>query len=149
MSPTHQDLSNDTTFSQIKSRVPVPLIKKEYLFSDVLACDVMFLYVGMHATGFRSKVGFLMDLTSLNTFCATSHYSCIIPYMLRIFAFPHSTYRTYVLTCFRFQIAARRVSTVRHHGRLNPPFLMRVRPLTKRFMSTIKLYAIYIEKVPQ
>ena len=25
MSPTHQDLSNDTTFSQLKSRVPVPL----------------------------------------------------------------------------------------------------------------------------
>ena len=25
MSPTHQDLSNDTTFSQIKSHVPVPL----------------------------------------------------------------------------------------------------------------------------
>ena len=25
MSPTHQDLSYDTTFSQIKSRVPVPL----------------------------------------------------------------------------------------------------------------------------
>ena len=25
MSPTHQDLSNDTTFNQIKSRVPVPL----------------------------------------------------------------------------------------------------------------------------
>ena len=25
MSPTHQDLSNDTTFRQIKSRVPVPL----------------------------------------------------------------------------------------------------------------------------
>ena len=25
MSPTHQDLSNDTTFSQIKSRFPVPL----------------------------------------------------------------------------------------------------------------------------
>ena len=25
MSPTHQDLSNDTTFSQIKSRVPIPL----------------------------------------------------------------------------------------------------------------------------
>ena len=25
MSPTHQDLSNDTTFSQIKSRVPVPV----------------------------------------------------------------------------------------------------------------------------
>ena len=28
MSPTHQDLSNDTTFSQIKSSVPVPLKKK-------------------------------------------------------------------------------------------------------------------------
>jgi len=28
MSPTHQDLSNDTTFSQIKSRVPVPLKEK-------------------------------------------------------------------------------------------------------------------------
>ncbi len=26
VSPTHQDLSNDTTFSQIKSRGPVPLI---------------------------------------------------------------------------------------------------------------------------
>ena len=25
VSPTYQDLSNDTTFSQIKSRVPVPL----------------------------------------------------------------------------------------------------------------------------
>ena len=25
MSPTNQDLSNDTTFSKIKSRVPVPL----------------------------------------------------------------------------------------------------------------------------
>ena len=25
MSPTHQDRSNDNTFSQIKSRVPVPL----------------------------------------------------------------------------------------------------------------------------
>jgi hypothetical protein len=25
VSPTHQDLSNDTTFSQIKSCVPVPL----------------------------------------------------------------------------------------------------------------------------
>ena len=25
MSPTHQDLSNDTTVSQIKSRVPFPL----------------------------------------------------------------------------------------------------------------------------
>ena len=25
VSPTHEDLSNDTTFSQIKSRVPVPL----------------------------------------------------------------------------------------------------------------------------
>ena len=28
VSPTHQDLSNDTTYSQIKSRVPVPFNKK-------------------------------------------------------------------------------------------------------------------------
>ena len=28
MSPTHQDLSNDTSFSQIKSRVPDPLINR-------------------------------------------------------------------------------------------------------------------------
>ena len=32
MSPTHQDLSNDTTFSQIKSRVPVPLRSKTTFF---------------------------------------------------------------------------------------------------------------------
>ena len=31
MSPTHQDLSNDTTFSQIKSRVPVPLSRYDLL----------------------------------------------------------------------------------------------------------------------
>ena len=31
MSPTHQDLPNDTTFSQIKYRVPVPL---SFLTSD-------------------------------------------------------------------------------------------------------------------
>ena len=31
MSPTHQDLSNDTTFSQIKSRVPVPLNSERYV----------------------------------------------------------------------------------------------------------------------
>jgi len=30
VSPTNQDLSNDTTFSQIKSRVPVPLRLKSY-----------------------------------------------------------------------------------------------------------------------
>ena len=30
MSPTHQDLSNDTTFSQIKSCVPVPLINQNF-----------------------------------------------------------------------------------------------------------------------
>ena len=31
MSPTHEDLSNDTSFSQIKSCVPVPLSKQEYI----------------------------------------------------------------------------------------------------------------------
>ena len=30
MIPTHQDLSNDTTFSQIKSRVPVPLTSLDF-----------------------------------------------------------------------------------------------------------------------
>ena len=35
MSPTNQDLSNDTTFSQIKSRVPVPLdIRYKNSFSN-------------------------------------------------------------------------------------------------------------------
>ena len=40
MSPTHQDLSNDTTFSQIKSCVPVPLRfnKCKCLQSILLAC---------------------------------------------------------------------------------------------------------------
>jgi len=35
MSPTHQDLSNDTTFSQIKSRVPVPLSTYQALATHV------------------------------------------------------------------------------------------------------------------
>ena len=35
MSTTHQDLSNDTTFSQIKSRVPVPLRKLFLLILDI------------------------------------------------------------------------------------------------------------------
>ena len=35
MSPTHQDLSNDTTFSQIKSRVPVPL-RLGWFSADIL-----------------------------------------------------------------------------------------------------------------
>ena len=32
VSPTNQDLSNDTTFSQIKSRVPVPLKRFRYIY---------------------------------------------------------------------------------------------------------------------
>ena len=48
MSPTHQDLSNDTTFSQIKSRVSVPLRNKEIhtlapttkkFYTSVITCD--------------------------------------------------------------------------------------------------------------
>ena len=35
MSPTHQDISNDTTFSQIKSRVPVPLKGQCYKIFEV------------------------------------------------------------------------------------------------------------------
>ena len=40
MSPTPQDLSNDTTVSQIKSRVPVPLscIKVDRLYLQSLLC---------------------------------------------------------------------------------------------------------------
>jgi hypothetical protein len=38
VSPTNQDLSNDTTLTQIKSRVPVPLsvIKLDQLGKDFL-----------------------------------------------------------------------------------------------------------------
>ena len=36
MSLTHQDLSNDTTFSQIKSRVPVPLNLKDFFIRTVI-----------------------------------------------------------------------------------------------------------------
>ena len=39
MSPTHQDLSNDTTFSQIKSCVPVPLKEQ---------CHQIFLVFCLH-----------------------------------------------------------------------------------------------------
>ena len=42
VSPTHQDLSNDTTFSQIKSRVPVPstdLTLQGSIFDAVVAMD--------------------------------------------------------------------------------------------------------------
>ena len=35
MSPTHQDFSNDTTFSQIKSSVPVPLKSVKVLILKV------------------------------------------------------------------------------------------------------------------
>ena len=40
MSPTHQDLSNDTTFSQIKSRVPVPLSIR--IFSRIFLSSTLF-----------------------------------------------------------------------------------------------------------
>ena len=39
MSPTHQDLSGDTTFSQIKSRVPVPLNRRT--LNNVQNCPVL------------------------------------------------------------------------------------------------------------
>ena len=36
VSPTHQDLSNDTTFSQIKSRVPVPLRMRAFVIFPII-----------------------------------------------------------------------------------------------------------------
>ena len=40
MSPSHQDLSNDTTFSPIKSLVPVPL---NLTMSDYFSVPFLFL----------------------------------------------------------------------------------------------------------
>ena len=53
MSPTNQDLSNDTTFSQIKSRVPVPL-------SSVADANILIIRPGFDLivnfrSGFRIK----------------------------------------------------------------------------------------------
>ena len=58
MSPTHQDLSNDTTFSQIKSRVPVPLTS-HLIFYSLIRKDVKGLGTG-------KCLGFLMNLTNEN-----------------------------------------------------------------------------------
>ena len=41
MRPTHQDLSNDTTFSQIKSRVHVPLKGKPNEISDKNKLEIL------------------------------------------------------------------------------------------------------------
>ena len=45
MSPTHQDLSNDTTFSQIKSRVPVPLNNSCIIFFTIKAGKHYFIQI--------------------------------------------------------------------------------------------------------
>ena len=47
MSPTHQDLSNDTTFSQIKSRVPVPL--------RAIQSDDCFTIVQLHCVAYTGE----------------------------------------------------------------------------------------------
>ena len=44
MSPTHQDLSNDTTFSQIKSRVPDPLSLHFSFFVPPYLLKILLLY---------------------------------------------------------------------------------------------------------
>ena len=42
VSPTHQDLSNDTTFSRIKSRVPVLLRNRfSHVSGSYLSCIVV------------------------------------------------------------------------------------------------------------
>ena len=59
MSPTHQDLSNDTTFSQIKSRVPVPL-RLSFLTSKDHNPMAPFLNLVTHENDDRKsfKIGF-------------------------------------------------------------------------------------------
>ena len=59
MSPTHQYLSNDTTFSQIKSRVPVPLsITTLYIFHNTLPVLDRSIWVPKYAELFAdSKSG--------------------------------------------------------------------------------------------
>ena len=52
MSPTHQDLSNDTTFSQIKSCVPVPLRTKTIVWD----CKMCILLLVVRINISREKV---------------------------------------------------------------------------------------------
>jgi len=52
VSPTNQDLSNDTTFSKIKSRVPVPLncVKKLKNDSPNYETHISFCEIGTYGT---------------------------------------------------------------------------------------------------
>ena len=50
VSPTNQDLSNDTPFSQIKSRVPVPLKKVAKCLKNLKGC----IYTLCRAVGYRT-----------------------------------------------------------------------------------------------
>ena len=58
VSPTHQDLSNDTTFSQIKSRVPVPLIKN---YKKIPRCNTHlgfdFVFENLHVNSRKIESG--------------------------------------------------------------------------------------------
>ena len=48
VSPTQQDLSNDTTFSQIKSRVPVPISQKFKISCIFYIYNNSYLTVAVH-----------------------------------------------------------------------------------------------------
>ena len=75
MSPTHQDLSNDTTFSQIKSRVPVPLIIKNILrqhhYMESILILLFHLKVG---TGRVDTFTFLLNPYFLHSYIFTFLY---------------------------------------------------------------------------
>ena len=67
VSPTNQDLSNDTTFSQIKSRVPVPLrALKNMIKLSRKGRSAVRNKIGIKVR--VSKIVFLLDRKPLNTF---------------------------------------------------------------------------------
>ena len=69
MSPTHQDLSNDTTFSQIKSHVPVPLSASRVRDPDPI---LKFWFAGSGAGSGRKWTGSATLLQIRNTGATTS-----------------------------------------------------------------------------
>ena len=73
VSPTNQDLTNDTTFSQIKSRVPVPL-------SRYRTVPISFKLGSDFTVYFGSRSGFESETISLKEICFKTQISC--PFLL-------------------------------------------------------------------
>jgi len=65
VSPTHQDLSNDTPFSQIKSRVHVPLNNRSTLF--LIDCCIKGYSNGLEFEKIR-MLQVILENTMLNLF---------------------------------------------------------------------------------